>query len=92
MLVPRLEVTVLPRALRNARDRVGISQERLAQLAECSPALIGQIEVGKRQPSLEVAERIATALGVELATFAVPGRVHRFDEDEDDDQTEGVPA
>lgn len=92
--MPRNEVTVLPGALRNARDRLGMSQERLAKLIGKSPGLIGQIEVGRRQPSLETAEAIAVALGVDLSVFAVPGRVARFDEPTDDDAApaEGVPA
>jgi transcriptional regulator with XRE-family HTH domain len=50
--------------MRKYRKQAGITQEKLAELCDTEPAYIGQIETGRRCPSLEYAERIATALNV----------------------------
>jgi transcriptional regulator with XRE-family HTH domain len=46
------------------RKQAGITQERLAELCDTEPAYIGQIETGRRCPSLAYVEKIAAALGV----------------------------
>lgn len=69
------ELRVLPKALKYVRAQRGLSQKELAQMTGRSLALIALIETGDRQPSLETAEAIATALGVEVGVFAfVPFR------------------
>ena len=50
--------------MRMYRKRAGITQERLAELCDTEPAYIGQIETGRRCPSLSYVEKIAAALGV----------------------------
>ena len=42
-----------------------VSQTQLADLCDSSTGYIGEIEVGKRFPSVKMIERIATALGIE---------------------------
>jgi transcriptional regulator with XRE-family HTH domain len=49
------------------RERQGISQEKLAELAEIDRTYVSMIERGKRHPTLEVASRIAVALSMKLS-------------------------
>jgi len=53
-------------AIRNRRNKAGISQEQLAELAGLHPTYIGMVERGVRNPTLDVAARLAKALKVEL--------------------------
>ena len=55
------------RAVRSARESKGLSQEKLAELAEVDRTYVSMIERSKRQPTLEVAQRIADALNVRLS-------------------------
>ncbi|MHB8670477.1 MAG: helix-turn-helix domain-containing protein [Acidimicrobiales bacterium] len=81
----RGQLRTLPGALRMARrDLRGWTQKELAARASevgrrhtsdigtnVSAALIAMVETGERQFSIEVAEWVAEALGVEVAAFAV---------------------
>lgn len=55
--------------LREAREQQGLTQAELAREAGVSPGLIGQIEHGRVQPSLETVEKIAKVLGVSPCYF-----------------------
>ena len=55
------------RAIRSIREERELSQEKLAELAEVDRTYISMIERSKRQPTLEVAQRIADALNVKLS-------------------------
>jgi transcriptional regulator with XRE-family HTH domain len=44
-----------------------MSQETLAELAQLHPTYVGMVERGVRNPTLDVADRIAKALGMTLA-------------------------
>jgi transcriptional regulator with XRE-family HTH domain len=50
--------------MRKYRKLSRLTQEKLAELCDTEPAYIGQIETGRRCPSLDYAERIAEALGI----------------------------
>ncbi|GHV68963.1 transcriptional regulator [Spirochaetia bacterium] len=50
--------------MRKYRKQAGITQEKLAEFCDTDPAYIGQIETGRRCPSLEYVERIAAALNI----------------------------
>jgi transcriptional regulator with XRE-family HTH domain len=50
--------------LKKYRKQIGFTQEKLAELCETDPCYIGQIENGRRFPSLAYIERIASALNV----------------------------
>lgn len=50
--------------LRRAREEQGLSQAALARGAGVSPGLVGQIEHGRVQPSLQTVEKLAGVLGV----------------------------
>jgi transcriptional regulator with XRE-family HTH domain len=53
--------------LREIRERVGVSQEKLADLAKLHRTYVSSVERGKRNISLVNIERLAHALGVSLA-------------------------
>jgi transcriptional regulator with XRE-family HTH domain len=44
-----------------------LSQEALAEKADVHPTYIGLLERGQRVPGIDVAERIANALGLKLS-------------------------
>lgn len=52
--------------LRSARTRRGLSQERLAELADLDRTFVSMIERGRRRPTLDSAKRLAQALGIPL--------------------------
>jgi transcriptional regulator with XRE-family HTH domain len=52
--------------LRQIRERVGVSQEKLAELAKLHRTYVSSVERGKRNISLVNIERLAHALGVSL--------------------------
>ena len=58
---------ILGQRIRNYRTSMGFSQEKLAELAGCHPAYIGQIERGEKNATIESIEKIAFALGVSLS-------------------------
>ena len=53
--------------LQKARRRKGVSQEELAHLAKVHQTYLSGVELGKRNPSIVVLDRIATALGLDIA-------------------------
>jgi transcriptional regulator with XRE-family HTH domain len=65
--------------VREARLAHGISQERLAELAQVHRTYIGDIERGERNVSLRNIERLADALGLTMATL-MASTEHRRDE------------
>ncbi len=52
--------------LRQVRQRVGVSQEKLADMAGLHRTYVSSVERGKRNISLLNIERLARALGVDL--------------------------
>ena len=55
--------------IRNYRNQLGFSQEKLAELSGCHPTYIGQIERGEKNATLEIIEKISSALNVSLSTL-----------------------
>jgi len=53
----------IPRRIRKYRERQQIASYQLANMARISPSYLSLIENGQKVPSVEVAERIAKALG-----------------------------
>jgi transcriptional regulator with XRE-family HTH domain len=53
--------------VRRERLKAKLSQEKLAELAELHPTYIGMVERGVRNPSIDVAARIAAALATPLS-------------------------
>lgn len=58
---------IFARNLRNSRKRKGLSQEKLAELSNLHRTYVGSVERGERNISLDNMERLANALGVNLA-------------------------
>lgn len=52
--------------LQNARRAAGLSQEELAHRADVHQTYLSGLERGKRNPSLLVLERVATALAIDV--------------------------
>jgi transcriptional regulator with XRE-family HTH domain len=50
--------------MRKYRKQTGLTQEKLAELCDTDPCYIGQLETGRRCPSLSYIEKIAAALKV----------------------------
>ena len=53
--------------VQKARRARGVSQEELAHLAKMHQTYLSGVERGKRNPSILVLDRIATALEVDIA-------------------------
>ena len=55
--------------LRKYRKNEGFSQMKLAELCNTAPSYIGQIETGRKFPSMEMIERMADILKIEPYYF-----------------------
>lgn len=55
------------RTVRMYREKLGISQEGFAEMAEIHRTYVSSIELGKVQVSIGVAEKLAKALDVPLS-------------------------
>jgi transcriptional regulator with XRE-family HTH domain len=53
-------------AIRKLREKRGISQEKLAELADLHRTYVGQVERGEKNLTLRSIERIAKALNVDI--------------------------
>ena len=58
---------VVGQRIRNYRGKLGLSQEKLAELSGCHPTYIGQLERGEKNATLESIEKIAVALDISLS-------------------------
>ena len=58
---------ILGETLRASRKEAGLSQERLAELADLHPNYIGEVERGEKNISIDALLRIAHALNVPMA-------------------------
>jgi transcriptional regulator with XRE-family HTH domain len=55
--------------LKKIRKEIGVSQMRLSELCNTSVGYIGEIEIGRKFPSVEMIEKIAAALKVRPTLF-----------------------
>mgnify|MGYP003383652805 CR=1 FL=1 len=60
--------------LRRCREAKGLSQEALAAAAKLHRTYVGSVERGERNVSIDNMERLAGALGVELAELVREGQ------------------
>ena len=58
---------IIGQRIRSYRVAKGLSQEKLAELSDCHPAYIGQIERGEKNVTIASIEKISCALGVPLS-------------------------
>lgn len=56
-------------ALREARQKVGMTQEDLAERANVSVRFISLLETGKRQPSLSAVAAVSAGLGIPMSSL-----------------------
>ena len=54
-------------AIRQERERLGLSQEKFAERANVHRTYISSIELGKVSMGIEIAHALASALGVRLS-------------------------
>jgi transcriptional regulator with XRE-family HTH domain len=59
--------------LRRLRTQRGLSLERLAQASSVSRAMLGQVELGRSAPTINVLWKIARALNVTFSALIDPG-------------------
>lgn len=52
--------------VRKSRIRAGLSQEEFSELAQVHPTYVSMVERGVRNPTLDVADRMAKALKTSL--------------------------
>ena len=60
---------VFIRNLKEFRKKEGLSQMKLAEYCDTAPSYIGDIEIGRRFPSIEMIEKIAGVLKIEPYHF-----------------------
>ena len=65
--------------MKKFRKREKISQMKLAELCNTSPTYIGEIEVGKKFPSISMIEKIAAILRIEPYQFFIDRNDDNFD-------------
>jgi transcriptional regulator with XRE-family HTH domain len=71
-MAPRTEPQpALGKAIKQAREASGLSQEELGLQAEIHPTWISHIESGRNNPAWGSVRRIAAALGLKLSELAV---------------------
>ncbi len=58
---------IVGQRIRNYRTRLGLSQEKLAELAGCHPTYIGQLERGEKNATLESIDKVASSLKISLS-------------------------
>ena len=58
---------IIGQRIRNYRTQLGLSQEKLAELAGCHPTYIGQLERGEKNATLESIDKVASSLKVSLS-------------------------
>ena len=64
---------ILAKNMRETRQKLGITQSQLAELADISTNFVAMIELKHKFPSPEILDRIAAALGLETAVlFTTP--------------------
>ena len=57
--------------MKEFRKKEGLSQMKLAELCNTSPTYIGEIEVGKKFPSIDMIEKIAAILRIKPYHFFI---------------------
>jgi len=71
---PEVEIsTLVGENLRKLRTRQGLSLERLAKASGVSRAMLGQIELGRSAPSINLLWKIARSLNVPISVFVASG-------------------
>ncbi|HPP07160.1 MAG TPA: XRE family transcriptional regulator, partial [Syntrophorhabdaceae bacterium] len=59
--------------IKELRISKNLTIKQLAELVDCTPSLISQLERGKTDPSISMLKKIADALKVNIVDFFMPG-------------------
>ena len=76
-------IKTIGQRVRNYRIKQNLSQEKLAEMSGFHPTYIGQVERGEKNATIESIARIASALGISLATL--------FEKLDDGDCSDSIP-
>jgi len=57
---------ILKENIKNIRSNEGLSQQELAEKCNISQTFLGEIEIGRKYPSLQTLEKIANALNIDV--------------------------
>jgi ribosome-binding protein aMBF1 (putative translation factor) len=79
MAVPSQLTASFARVVRRHRAWLGLSQEALAEAAGIHHTYVGLLERGERKPTIDVAERVARALGKKLSALIAEAERARKD-------------
>lgn len=63
---------ILGKRIREIREKIGVTQEKVAFKAKISPGFLSHVERGTKKASLETMKRIADALGVPVQNLFYP--------------------
>ena len=63
------DISILGNVLRHFREDIGISQEKLAEMASLHRTYIGSVERGERNPSFKSLNKILKSLEVSWTVF-----------------------
>jgi len=63
----------IAKRVKTTRENKGISVYKLAQLSGISATYLYEIELGKKQPTVEIISRICSALEISLKAFFAEG-------------------
>ena len=64
------------------RHKKGLSQEKLAWSADVNPAFLGELERGRKSPTIKTLEKITDALEISLAElFTGPSELAKKDQE-----------
>jgi len=68
-------LSALGQKVREARHRLGMTQQQLAERVACSPEWISKIERGRASPSLQCISSIGQVVGADLTVLLQPAPV-----------------
>jgi transcriptional regulator with XRE-family HTH domain len=71
-IAAEVALVILGQRIKFFREELGLTQLQLAEKAEISSKAVGRYEHGSRVPSVEIAQRIATALGISVNELLYP--------------------
>jgi transcriptional regulator with XRE-family HTH domain len=67
-----VSIVILGQRIKFFREQVGYTQQQLAEKAGISSKAVGRYEHGNRVPSVEIAQRIAEAMGISVNELLYP--------------------
>ena len=62
-------------ALRVQRQKLGVSQEKLAEIADCHRNFVGRLERGEQNPTVDMLVKFAKALRCKVADLMIAAKL-----------------